>query len=472
MKRIPSRVGLRPAMLAVPAILGAALFLFGQGTTLVLPGIEGSNRPVIAIPDLRGSGEAQAFMPAFNQTLWADVQGAGALKMAPKTMYPTTVPQQPSDFSVPTQPSAAPRGRNVPAAPTSGGGRWLTDWSSPPVSANYLAFGYTAVQNGVLVLRGWLYDLRNTASPQVIGKNYLASVDEAGARKVAHEFAADIIALFGGQSLAGTHIYFVSDRTGNKEIWAMDFDGKNQRQITHFNSISIEPSVAPDGTKIAFTSYAKGTPGIFVFSVDPVRDLRFYNQGASVNSSPSFTPDGKQIIYSSEAGTGRCCRIYIAGLNGAGFRPITSGNFIDTEPKVNPKTGQDIVFVSGRSGPQQIYRMNMDGGDMERLTDGTGEASNPSWRPDGQIMAFSWTRGFAAGAFNIFLMDVASRRVMVQLTHSEGRNENPTWAPDGNHLVFASTRGGRSQIYTMLADGSQVQQLTTAGRNTRPVWGK
>jgi TolB protein len=459
--------------LAFPAIFGAAVLLLGQNTTLRIPGIEDTGRPAIAIPDLRGSGEAQAFMPAFNQTLWGDVSGGGVFKMAPKTMYPTTIPQQPSDFTAPTPPPAAPRGRNnQPTAAPSGGGRWLTDWSGPPVSANYLAFGYTAVQNGVLVLRGWLYDLRNTASPQVLGKNYLGSVDDAGARKVAHEFAADILALFGGQSLAGTHIYFVSDRTGNKEIWQMDFDGKNQRQITRYNSISIEPSVAPDGSKVAFTSYHGGTPGIFVFSVDPVRDLRFYNQNASVNSSPSFTPDGKQVIYSSEAGSGRCCRIYVAGLNGAGFRPITSGNFIDTEPKVNPKTGQDVVFVSGRSGPQQIYRMNMDGGDMERLTDGTGEASNPSWHPDGQIIAFAWTRGFATGGFNICLMDVASHRVLVQLTHSEGRNENPSWAPDGKHIVFGSTRGGRSQIYSMLADGSQVQQLTTSGHNTRPVWGK
>src|SRR5262249_10522426 len=154
---------------------------------------------------------------------------------------------------------------------------WITDWSGPPVQANYLAFGYTAVQNGVLVLRGWLFDLRS-ANPAINGKMYLGSVDQAGATKVAHAFAADILALFGGQSLAGTHIHFVSTRTGHKEIWAMDFDGKNQRQITHFNSVSIEPTVSPDGSKIAFTSYARGNPGIFVFSVDPVRDLRFYNQ--------------------------------------------------------------------------------------------------------------------------------------------------------------------------------------------------
>jgi TolB protein len=469
MNRNQRAAGFRAAWLVFPALFACAVYLFAQ--TVVLPPIEGGGRPVIAVPDLRGAGEAQAFMPAFNQTLWQDLNGAAVFKMVPKTMYPTTIPQQPSDFTQPAAPAAPARGRgNQPAAPPSGGGRWLTDWSSPPVSANYLAFGYTAVQNGVLVLRGWLYDLRNTASPQVIGKNYLASVDEAGARKVAHEFAADILALFGQQSLAGTKIYFVSDRTGHKEIWAMDFDGKNQRQITRYNSISFGPAVSPDGTKIAFTSYARGNPGIFVFSVDPVRDLRFYNQGASVNSTPSFTPDGKQIVYSSSSG--RCCRLFIADLNGNGFRPISSLSSIDTEPKVNPKTGRDLVFASGRSGPEQLYRMNMDGADLERLTDGTGEAANPSWHPDGQVIAFAWTRGFAAGAWNIFLMDVASHKVMSQLTHGEGRNENPSWAPDGKHIVFASTRNGRSQIYSMLADGSQVQQLTTQGRNERPAWGK
>jgi TolB protein len=105
------------------------------------------------------------------------------------------------------------------------------------------------------------------------------------------------------------------------------------------------------------------------------------------------------------------------------------------------------------------------------LTTGEGDASNPSWHPNGEIISFSWTKGFERGNFNIFLMDVASRRID-QLTHGAGRNENPNWAPDGRHLVFASNRNGKMQIFTMLADGTEVKQLTTQGRNEMPVWGK
>ena len=267
----------------------------------------------------------------------------------------------------------------------------------------------------------------------------------------------------------GQYLYFTSNRTGHKEIWRMDPDGKNQTQITHYNNISNFASLSADGTKIAFTSWVHVQPAIFVFSVDPVRDLRFYNQNASTNGTPSFTPDGKQVVYMSSAGG--CCGIYIANLDGRGLRRITSSTSIDSEPKVSPK-GTDIVFTSLRSGPAQIYRMNMDGADMERLTPGNGEATNPSWHPNGQRIAFAWTQGYATGNFNIFTMGITPGSTYEQLTHGEGRNENPTWAPDGAHLAFSSTRGGSKQIWTMLANGTQAQRLTSVGVNENPVWGK
>lgn len=429
--------------------------------------ITGGTFTKIAVPDLRGSGAAQQFMNAFNETLYNDLDASGLLKMVPKTMYPLQAPQQPTDFREPPAAQATRSGQQ----PANGGGLWLSDWSSPPVSANYLAFGYTAVQNNVLVLYGWLFNAGqpSVTQAQVLGKRYFGSPDEAGAKKTAHEFAADIIAQLGGTSLLGTKIYFVSNRTGHKEIWVMDPDGSNQRQISHFNSLSIEPAVSPDGAKIAFTSYARGNPAIFILSTDTGRRLPFYNQVASMNATPDFTPDGKQLVYASTASG--WAQIYVANLDGSNLRRISSTRALEVEPKVNPKTGTDMVFVSGRSGPQQIYRMNMDGADVQRLSNGEGEASNPAWNPDGQHIAFSWTRGFATGNFNVFVMDVASRS-FVQLTHDAGRNENPTWAPDGRHLAFMSTRTRSEQIWTMLADGNQIKQLTTAGKNWSPVWAK
>ncbi len=123
------------------------------------------------------------------------------------------------------------------------------------------------------------------------------------------------------------------------------------------------------------------------------------------------------------------------------------------EAKINPKTGNDLVDVSGRSGMPQIYRMNLEGTDVSRLSAGTGEATNPAWSPDGGHIAFAWTKGFEPGNYNIFTMDVASQQT-TQLTANEGRNENPTWAPDAVHIAYASQRGRQSQIWVMNADGT------------------
>jgi TolB protein len=444
----------RISILAI-ILLAAAAALWPQiNATIGKPG----EKPAVAVPDLRGSGAAQAYMDVFNRTLYGDLQSSGQLKMVPKTVYPLSPPQQPSDFKPPVA------GRTQ--------GPWLTDWSGPPVNANYLAFGYTAVQNNQLVLFGWLYDVQqqNISGAQLIGKIYVGSLDEAGARKVAQEFAADILKLFGAVSLMGTKIYFVSDRTGHKEIWSMDYDGSNQKAFTRYGSITTFPAVSADGSKIAFTTYAPGTPAIFVHSLETGRKLPYYNQTASMNAASDFTPDSRQLLIYSTAGGGGA-QVFLSNTDGSGLRRVSHSRAIDVEPKANPKTGADLVFVSDRGGLPQIYRMNIDGADVQRLTNGEGEAVNPAWNPDGQHIAFAWTKGFEPGSYNIFVMDVASRSV-TQLTHASGRNENPSWAPDGIHLVYSSKRGRATEIWTMLADGTGQRQLTTQGNNEKPVWSK
>jgi TolB protein len=147
---------------------------------------------------------------------------------------------------------------------------------------------------------------------------------------------------------------------------------------------------------------------------------------------------------------------------------------IEVSPRVNPKNPNQILFISGRTGREQLWMMNANGGDQEMITDGEGYVANPAWRDDGQFITFAWTKGFEYGHFNIFVMEMKTRAI-IQLTSGNGsKNENPWWAPDGLHIVFMSTpRGGRAQIHTMLADGThQSGPLTTQGNNTQPIWVK
>jgi TolB protein len=441
-------------LLTLSLACATALVVYSQQRSDMIIDLIGKDRPSIALPDLRGSGEAQKYMGTFNATLNDEISGSGFFKVVSKSLMPKATPQVPQDF----KDSAA------------GTGMAISDWSSPPVDTNYLAFGYTGIQGNQIVLFGYLYNVRQPANPQVIGKLYFGSVDDKGAKQVAREFAADILKLFGIEGLAGSNIFFVSNRTGNKQIWTMDYDGSNQKPFAPYPELSTMPTVSPDGSKVAFTRLSGAGPQITIHATETGRRLSFLNPRATMNSNLSFSADGSFVVFASQVGG--FPQLHRANPDGSGLQRLSSSRAIEVEPKINPKTGTTVVFVSGRSGPQQIYRMNIDGADVERLTPGEGQASNPAWHPNGKHIAFSWTRGFEPGNFNIFIMDVTTKEY-VQLTQGRGRNENPYWAPDGRHLVFSSNRGGRGmQIYTMLADGTDVRQLTSAGRNEMPVWGK
>ena len=332
--------------------------------------IVGNTKPTVALPDFRGAGGAAQYAEVFNKTVFDDVQRAGVFTMAPKSFYPLNPPQQESDLRASTT-AAQPARNNAPAPVAKDcGGRCLSDWASAPVSAAYLGFGYASDQNGQFVVFGHLYNptIADLNGARLFRKLYNGELSENGARQVAHQYAADILSQLGVPSLAGSRVFFVSDRQGQgtKEIWSMDFDGANQKRVTSFNSISTMPAVSPDGTRLAFTTFAKGQPRIMMYSTVTGRFIPFLNPQASVNAQPNFTPDGKSVLFASTADP-RYMNIYITDLDGSGLRRLSNVRAVEAEPKVNPKNGHDVLLVSGRGGLQQIYMMNVIAAERARL---------------------------------------------------------------------------------------------------------
>src|SRR5580700_1942702 len=323
----------------IAALAAGAIFVWGQdvgGRIVKEPG-----KPKIAVIDFRGAGDAQKFMTAFNTTLWDELSNSGVLQMVAKSIYPLDVPQQPQDFKPPT--TAAPLRRGDPQRIVKNG-PWLTDWSGPPPNASHLVFGYTAVQDGRLMLKGFLFLVTqpDVASAQLIGKLYFGSLDDDGAKKVAREFAADILQQFGQKSLSGSKIYFVSDRSGNKEIWSMDYDGSNQKQLTSYKTIAMEPAVSADGKMFAFTALMKGVWQVMVHSVETGKKLPFYNPVTSTIQTAGFTPDSRHILYAASINGWE--NICMADVNGGNMNQISHVRASDVSPEVNPK-GQDVLFI-------------------------------------------------------------------------------------------------------------------------------
>jgi TolB protein len=381
----------------------------------------------------------------FNDTLWNDLDNAGIFDMVSKSFYPLQAPGQPSDIK-------------------------FGDWSGNPVNASMLAFGSLGVVGTSATVTGWLYDVKNTNSPQVLGKQYQDAATSDAVRVIAHKFADEIIFRLGGgiPGIAETKIYFVSSRTGHKEIWSMDYDGANQHQVTHLGSVALSPRISPDGSRIAFSALTKNGWDIMMYSLDLNRTVAFPHFGAT-NLSPAWSPDGLKLAFSSSR-TGDP-EIYAVDASGGNLRRLTEAKGPDVSPVFNHKTGAQVAWVSGRTGLPQIYTMEADGTNAQRITD-QGYAVSPAWSPNGQFLAFAWIRKYGPGepgASDIYLMDIASKQ-WVQLTHDGGRNDFPSWSPDGRHIIFQSNRSGTLQIWTMLADGSKQAQVTNSGTNSQPNW--
>ncbi len=429
------------ALIAVTAAASQAQDWVRTGTNL------GVSKIRIAAADFKaGSADAQTLpmKMVFDQTLYNDLRYAGIFDVVSKSMIPNATPGSPAEIV-------------------------MANWAADPSNAAYVAFGTLSADGGRVTVQGYLYDTHAAQNAQVLGKQYSDVATIEATRQIAHRFADEIIDRLGGiPGIAETKIYYVSDRSGHKEIWAMDYDGFNQHQLTHLRSISLSPRVSPDNSRVAFSEMGRDGWSIRMYSLDLNRLVSFPAWG-DTTLSPAWSSDGTKLAFSS-ARTGNP-DIYVSDASGAGAHRVTAFLGPNVSPVWNPKTNAQIAWVSGRTNLPQIYIMDSDGSNVMRMTDG-GYATSPSWSPSGEFLTFAWQRNYgpgAPGAEDIYIMDIASKR-WTQLTHDSGANDFPSWSPDSRHIVFQREQNGQTELWMMLADGTDQQQLTHDGNNTMPDW--
>ncbi|MDZ7344945.1 MAG: Tol-Pal system beta propeller repeat protein TolB, partial [candidate division KSB1 bacterium] len=304
--------------------------------------------------------------------------------------------------------------------------------------------------------------LIDSASSKILEqKNYRGCQENL--RLLVHSLADDMVnSLTGERGIAKSRIAFSASTVGGKEIYLMDYDGANQRQLTSQQTLNLTPAWSIDGRQLIFTSYQRGNPDLFAIEVVSGK-LEAVVKDNGLQSAPAWSPDGKKIVFVSTRDGN--AEIYVMNSDGKNPQRLTRHPAIDSSPSWSP-SGREIVFTSDRLGTPQIFVMEAEGSNVRRLPIERNYTDSPVWSPRGDKIAFV-SRG--PGGFDIFTFDLATEAV-TQLTADAGSNEDPCWSPDGYRLAFSSTRDGRSDIYMMMWDGTDVRRLTYKGTCTSPAW--
>lgn len=323
--------------------------------------------------------------------------------------------------------------------------------------------GEVSLESGKLVFDGRVFDL---ASGQLIlGKRYRGEYRVS--RRVAHTFADEVILYFTGKRGLGlTTIAFHSDRSGEKEIYLVDYDGAEPRRVTGHRSVSLFPSFTPDGNGLAYVSFLNGTPAVYVADLTTGRKRPVLTEGR-LNSSPSFSPDGRRLAFVRSIDGNP--EIFLADADGAGARRLTFTRAVDSSPAYSP-SGNEIAFTSSRSGRPDIWAMDAEGTNVQKLSSEGTYNDGAAWSPDGTKLAYASRRD---GVFQIVVTDRVTLATEV-LTSGSGDKEAPTFSPDGRRIAFSwssSSRGSKvTQIWVMDVDGKNARQLTREGNNYSPSW--
>ena len=332
------------------------------------------------------------------------------------------------------------------------------DWTG--IGAELLVTGGIEVDKDRVRLYLRLFD--------TIEKNLLAGKVYTGhrgdIRLMVHRFCSEIsYALTGNWGIFRSKIAFVSKFEGNKEIHTCDFDGKNPVTITDHKSITLSPSFSSDSEWLAYTSYARGKPDLYIRNIREKRGSIVNKEG--MNISPDWRP-GRFELAAAMSFSGDQ-EIYLLTGKGKIIKKVTDSWGIDVSPSFSPD-GKKIAFVSKRAGSPQIYIKSLETGKLRRLTFKGNYNTSPAWSPSGERIAYV---GVENGAINIFTIRVDGG-YPVQLTKDAGDNEDPAWSPDGSMIAFTSSREhGIRRLYVMTAGGAEQRRLLKLkGSQMDPDW--
>ena len=327
------------------------------------------------------------------------------------------------------------------------------------IGSELLITGLFKEVNGNITMELRLFD--TFKARRIIGKKYTGK--KADLRRMIHRFCSEVIKhLTGHRGVFGSKIAFVSNGSGNKEIYTCAFDGYNAQQMTRNRSINLSPAWSSDGRYLAYTSYKKKTPGIFIKNLAEMQETSINKKG--LNITPAWVPGRFELAATlSFAGDQE---IYLLTGSGKVIKRLTNIRGIDVSPTWSPD-GKKFAFVSNRAGSPQVYVQDLATGKVRRLTYEGNYNTQPSWSPQGDKIAYA---SVVDGRRNIVVMGLDGLEPL-QLTYESGDNEAPSWSPDGSLIAFSSNREGPFRIYVMTAFGTdQRRLLVMPGEQTNPKW--
>lgn len=269
-------------------------------------------------------------------------------------------------------------------------------------------------------------------------------------------------------------ISFASNQTGRSQIYTMNPDGTDVRQLTAAaGANSVNSDWSPDGRRIAFDSDRTGAIEIFTMrsdgsEVQQVTDLRGFS------GDPSWSPNGRKLVF-EHASFGQCCtNIWTINPDGSGLHELTAFSMetFAAEPEYSPD-GRWIAFQQFPSGARlsAVVVMRADGTDMRQVTPISLDAGHPEWSPDGSRIIFN--NDFTQNVGDIFTIRPDGTGVK-QLTHVTPLGQadfRADYSPNGRKIVFDQFIPGQPlQVLVMNANGSRAHVINNSNAFA-PDWG-